>query len=111
MNKYHNIKTEIDNIVFHSKREAARYRELKLLVSAGVIKDLVLQPKFVLLDKGVTAYGTKYGQICYIADFMYYDIERGYPVVEDSKGFKTTIYSAKKKLFMARYPNLRLLEV
>lgn len=31
MNKYHNIKTTIDNIKFDSKAEANRYCELKLL--------------------------------------------------------------------------------
>ena len=60
MNKYHAIKTTVDGITFDSRAEARRYRELKLLERAGVIENLVLQPKFELqpkykIGKGVNA--------------------------------------------------------
>jgi len=35
MSKYHSRKTEIDGIVFDSKKEANRYCELKLMERAG----------------------------------------------------------------------------
>ena len=52
MSKYGAIRTEVDGINFHSKREAARYRELCLMVRAGKIRDLELQPPFPLLAYG-----------------------------------------------------------
>ena len=50
-NKYGARKTVIDGITFDSKREAIRYQELKLLERAGEIKDLELQPKYILQPK------------------------------------------------------------
>lgn len=44
--KYKNQATTLDGIWFHSKREANRYAELKLLEQAGQIENLELQPKF-----------------------------------------------------------------
>ena len=49
MNKYHNKKTEVDGIIFDSKKEANRYIELKMLERAGKIHDLQLQVKLHLL--------------------------------------------------------------
>ena len=43
MNKYNAKKTELDGIVFDSRKEAGRYAELKLLERAGHIEDLTLQ--------------------------------------------------------------------
>jgi len=91
-NKYGNKKTVVDNIVFDSMKEAARYGELKLLEKAGKIDLLELQPKFRLEVNGE--------KICtYIADFQYDD--DGHTVVEDVKGVKTAIYRLKKKLVKA----------
>lgn len=93
-NKYRAIRTKVDNITFDSKREAARYQELKLLRDAGEISSLVLQPKFPIQINDV--------KICtYIADFEYE--KDGKTVVEDSKGVLTPIYRIKKKLVKALY--------
>lgn len=46
-NKYSNKITLVDGIKFDSKAEAKRYKELKLMEQAGLIKSLVLQPKFL----------------------------------------------------------------
>ncbi|MDE6182522.1 MAG: DUF1064 domain-containing protein [Eubacteriales bacterium] len=74
MNKYNNKKIKIDGIKFDSKAEAKRYQQLKLMEQAGLIKDLVLQPKFLLQDK--FRYKNKtYRKIEYIADFSYFSIE------------------------------------
>ena len=94
--KYHNRKTECDGIIFDSKREAARYKELKLLLTAGEISDLRMQVPYELIPtfklKGETFRGMKY-----VADFVYRD-KNGNEVVEDSKGMRTDIYKLKKKL-------------
>lgn len=92
--KYGNVKTEVDGIQFDSKREAARYGELKLRLRAGEIDLLQTQPKFVLSVNGE--------KICtYIADFQYDDLRTDKTVVEDVKGVKTAVYRMKKKLMRA----------
>lgn len=92
MNKYRNIKTEVDGITFHSKREAARYSDLKLLERAGQIKDLRIQVPFLFELNDV--------RICkYFADFVYR--ENGKEIVEDCKGKRTKDYMIKRKLMKA----------
>lgn len=90
--KFRNVKTTVDGITFASKKEAKRYCDLKLMVKAGVFKDLTLQPEFPIEVNGV--------KICkYVADFSYY--ENGKRVIEDVKGFRTPAYRLKKKLMLA----------
>lgn len=93
-NKYGAVKTEVDGITFDSKREAARYRELKLRLQGGEIEDLRLQIPFPLLVNE-----KKLGN--YIADFVYQ--EGGQEIVEDCKGFRTPMYRWKKKHMLAQY--------
>ena len=50
MNKYFNKKVMVDGIKFDSKKEANRYEQLKILKQSGLIKDLELQPVFVLQE-------------------------------------------------------------
>lgn len=45
MSKYKAKKTKVDGITFDSKKEAERYRQLKMLENAGHISDLELQKK------------------------------------------------------------------
>ena len=92
LNKYKAVKTVVDGIKFDSKKEARRYGQLKLLVKAGEISELKLQPRFDLIVDG-----TKCG--FYKADFEY--IEGGKVVIEDVKGMKTPVYNLKKKLVKA----------
>lgn len=92
--KYRNKQTQIDNITFASKREAARYQELLLLERAQEILDLRLQVKYPLVVR-LHKVGT------YIADFVYK--EGGREIVEDAKGVKTAVYRLKKKLMRAIY--------
>lgn len=100
MSKYHNKKTEVDGILFDSKKEAKRYGELKLLQKAGVIKHLELQPRFTL-QPFFACDGNRYRKIEYVGDFAY--IEGGRKVVEDVKGMFTDVYKIKKKLFLYQY--------
>ncbi|MDR3113674.1 MAG: DUF1064 domain-containing protein [Endomicrobium sp.] len=103
-NKYHNKKTAVDGVVFDSKAEARRYCELKLLQKAGEIKNLELQPCF-LLEKAQLHYGKMYRQVSYIADFGYND-KKGNYVVEDVKGFRPAEYMVKVKWFLQKYGHL-----
>lgn len=100
--KFHNVKVEIDGHRFDSKREGARYRELKLMEKAGMIRNLRLQVPFPLM--------VNQELVCkYVADFTYdEEIEWAagkswQPIVEDVKGMKTAIYQIKKKLLRAIY--------
>lgn len=115
--KYGNTKITVDGIQFDSKREAARYQELKLLERAGVISFLQRQTKFQLIpdqhapSNAVYTKGPRKGQrkpgklleheCSYIADFCY--IQNGETVVEDAKGYRTEVYRIKKKLMLERY--------
>ena len=104
LSKYKAKRTEIDGIKFASKKEATRYQELKLLEKAGEIKELELQPKFPMV--------INCAKICtYIADFKYYDNDLKDYVVEDVKGFRTQVYSLKKRLLLALYPGVNFREL
>lgn len=107
VSKYKNKKTEVDGVIFDSKKEASRYIELKLAEKAGDINDLKLQVKFVLIPKqnGERECG-------YIADFVYKDKKTGEVVVEDVKSspkYKTAVYKIKKKLMLYFY-NIKIKE-
>ena len=105
MNKYRNKKVQIDMYLFESIAESKRYKELALLLKAGKIKNLKLQPRFLLQD-GFKKNGKTYRKIEYIADFMYE--ENGKVVVEDVKGKETEVFKLKRKLFEHEYPDLEL---
>ena len=82
MNKYKNRKVIVDDYIFDSIQESRRYKELKLLLKAGQIQNLELQPHF-LLQESFRKNGKTYRKIEYIADFKY--IENGKTIVEDVK--------------------------
>ncbi len=95
--KYRNKKVVVDGITFDSLKESKRYKELKELEHYGYIKDLELQPKFLIQGK-YKKNGKTIRAIHYIADFRYFDVEKGKYVIEDVKGVKTDVYKLKKKL-------------
>lgn len=99
----------IDGHRFASTREGARYRVLSTWQAAGVIRDLELQPKFVLLPGYRRKNGKWERPITYVADFRY--VERGVVVVEDVKGMKTPIYQLKRKWFQFLNPTIQFEEV
>lgn len=95
-NKYSAIKTEVDGIIFDSKKESNRYVELRLRQRAGEIEGLRLKPSFDLIVNGEL--------ICkYVSDFLYF--ENGERIVEDvkSRATRTRAYSIKRKLMRAIY--------
>lgn len=77
--KYRNVRTMVDGIGFPSKREANRWKELRLLEADGQIEGLLRQPRYELVVSNVRV-GT------YVADFVY--VENNQPVIEDVKGFR-----------------------
>jgi len=94
--KYGAIKTEVDGYIFDSRKEAARYQELKFLEIAGEIGNLKLQPVYPCIVNGV--------KICdYYADFEYTTYADAMKHTEDVKGYKTDVYKLKKKLVEAIY--------
>lgn len=95
--KYNNVKTVIDNITFHSRKESARYSQLKLFEKGGLIKDLRLQVAYELIPKLVIN-GKTERAIKYMADFVYYDTVNKCEICEDCKGFKTDVYKLKYRL-------------
>ena len=103
MNKYHNIPTTLDNHTFPSKREAARYLELKLLLIAKHIHSLRLQPAYPIVVNNLHV-------ATYYADFTYVDAATGSTVIEDAKGVRTSVYALKKKLVEALY-QVQIVEV
>ncbi len=108
-NKYGNKKTEVDGILFDSKREALRWIELKYMERAGLIKNLKRQVKFCLIPT-IEGEGRKVRQraVYYVADFEYWekagekagDRDIFKHVVEDAKGVRTDVYKIKKKLML-----------
>ena len=104
MAKYHNTPVVIDGLRFDSKRELARYRELVLLRDAGVISDLVIHPRYTVMDGYNRKDGTHVTAITYVGDFEY--IENGQKVVEDVKGVETQVFRIKRKLFERCYPSV-----
>jgi hypothetical protein len=106
-NKYNAIKTIVNGHIFASKKEANRYKELKVLEEAGGISDLTLQPMFVLQK------GFRHGKrlkviraIKYIADFKYVESNTHKIVIEDVKGIKTPVFRLKEKILKFNYPEI-----
>jgi hypothetical protein len=111
MAKYRNKKVRYNGIVFDSKKEALRYKELLLLERSKEIFDLELQVKFELLPSQKEQYivcingkerlKTRVIErpVYYVADFVYND-KNGVKIVEDTKGLKTKDYILKRKMLL-----------
>ena len=93
--KYRNTKVAVDGATFDSRKEAARWVELRALESAGVVAALRRQVRIPIVVSG--------SKVCsYVADFVY--IQAGRRVVEDVKSAftrKLPVYRLKKKLIKA----------
>lgn len=110
ISKYGNRKTEVNGILFDSRREARRWVELTFLQRAGEIRDLQRQVPFELIPKQVDERGrVKERAVSYIADFVYFDRD-GNLVVEDAKGMRTDAYKLKKKM-MRYFKGIEITEV
>lgn len=97
--KYGAVRTEVNGIVFASKREAKRYQLLTILERQGLIRDLRRQVPYPLHAEGGGLVGR------YDADFVYEELVDGEweMVVEDAKGFPVPLYIWKKRHLLAEY--------
>jgi len=102
----------VDGYRFDSRREAARYRELRILERLGVIRDLELQPRYPIVVRELKDVALWITCGHYTADFRYLETETGAVAVEDvkSKATRTTAYRLRKRLVEAIY-GIRILEV
>ncbi len=101
--KYHSTPTERVGIRFDSQKEARRYDELLVMLRAGIITDLRLQPQFTLQESYVTETGERIRAIRYTADFSYRF--GGKLVVEDvkSSATRTKEYLRNRKFMRSKF--------
>ncbi len=95
------IPTTTDGIRFHSRREARRYSDLKMLERGRQISDLELQYKIPLVVGGIPILTEPGRQMVYIADFRYFDHVTMQTVIEDAKGHETDIFKLKRSILKA----------
>lgn len=110
--KYNNKKIIIDGIEFDSKKEGYRYKELKLLQRAGLIKDLKLQTKFEL-QPSFKRNNKTIRAITYKADFDYLTKDNRH-IIEDVKSKATEkdkVYRIKRKMLQYKYDNIEFKEI
>ena len=81
-------------ITFDSKLEMNTFLELRLLQKAGKIKDIELQKRFSL----------KIVPQKYVADFVYFDIQKEKLVILDAKGRETQLFKLKWAMMKHFYP-------
>lgn len=105
--KYRNKKCKVDGVCFDSEKESRYFKILQVYLIAKEILGFVLQPKF-LLQEG----NEEQDPIHYIADFIVFQNDGTAEIwdVKASETYKTDVYKIKKKMFMARYPRLKIIE-
>ena len=79
VSKHRNRKTLLDGLTFDSAKEAKRWQELSLWQQVGAIRDLRRQVDFDLW----ACNGERIAR--YRADFVYFSLEMGREVIEDTK--------------------------
>lgn len=130
MTRVRSKKVKFNGIEFDSKKECKYYKYLLALKNAGDIKEIELQPRFLLIegfrheakenpleDKSS---GFEHNQIkgklrdtTYTADFKVI-FKSGKQIVIDvksSKKFQDEVYRIKKKMFLKKYPDVDFYEV
>lgn len=101
MTKYGAKKITIDDIIFDSKMEGEYYKYLKQCKVNSEIQDFTLQPEFILQPK-FEKDNKKYLPIKYKADFKVIGND-GITTIIDVKGFTTTDFKIKEKMFNYQY--------
>lgn len=96
-----------------SIREAQRCDELHLLLKAGEISDLVIQPQYYFVINGQQVKHDNGRRVGYRPDFSY--MKDGKQIVEDVKPASrfaiSNDYPLRKAIFKALYPNVIFVEV
>lgn len=93
--------------VFDSKLEALYYRDEILPKLGKTIREVQLQPKYILTEANVK-FGVRSQAMTYSPDFLvtYTD---GTQACIDTKGHEDERFKVKRKVFDDRYPNLKLI--
>lgn len=119
--KYNSKKIIVDGITFDSKKEATRYKELRVLEKTGIISDLQRQVKFTLIPAQYKPVETTLSmsnknnrvqkkklierECAYYADFVYSRDNKA--IVEDVKGYRKgqaySLFTIKRKLMLYIY--------
>lgn len=99
------------NHTHDSGREAKRCDELHLMLRAGDIEELEMQPKFTFVINGKPLKHKNGHTAGFKPDFRYVDRHSGADIVEDSKGFTVRDYPLRAALFRALFPGIVLREV
>ena len=105
--KYGNVKVKHKGQLFDSKKEMRRYKDLLLLEAAGEIQNLQVHPKYTLLKGFKDRNNKKIRAITVSWDFFYTRGTQSY--VEDVKSpitRKETAYNIRKRLFIAKFPDI-----
>jgi len=98
--KYKSKKTEYNGVLYDSKKEANRAKQLDFALKNGLITNLKRQVKYTWIETHTLEKGNSLEvetKRTYIADFIYIN-DIGIEVIEDVKGFKTAEYKKKKKI-------------
>lgn len=90
--KFNAVRTECDGIKFPSKKEARSYEHIKARKLSGEILFFLRQVPLHLA-----------GGVRYVVDFLTFNTDGSVHFL-DSKGMRTPIYIAKKKIVEATYP-------
>ena len=112
-NKYHAVKTEVNGVIYDSKKESRRGQWLDSLQKEGKISELERQKRFQLIEPFVY-HGKKYQGVTWVADFYYFDNDKKKYIAEDVKSKitrKKAEYRIKIKLFMLKYPKILFSEI
>lgn len=101
--KFGAIKEDRGKIRFDSKKEARRYDALLVLLAAGAIAELKIQPEFTLTEAYTTPDGERVRAWRYRADFSYK--RDGVLIVEDvkSSATRTRVYINNCKMMREKY--------
>ena len=100
------VKKVVDGIKFDSTMEANYYEYLKEEKKKGNIKEIELQPKFLLLED-FKKYGRTIRKIEYISDFRVVYKDNTEKII-DVKGRETPDFKIKRKMFDMKYKDLTL---
>lgn len=123
-------KVKFNNIEFDSKKECKYYQFLLQLKNDGIVKEIELQPRFLLVEgfrheavknsletiTGIFKHNQIKGKLrdtTYTADFKVV-LNDGKEIIIDvksSRRFQDEVYRIKKKLFLKKYTDVCFLEV
>ena len=98
--KYKAKKCVYNGVTYDSIKEGNYAKQLDLLLKASKICNLERQVKYKWIETHTINFTGNEIQFkrSYIADFVYYDIEKQEVIVCDVKGFRTSEYLKKKKI-------------